>query len=182
MSDWTWATDSRYPSFCLVLFRDVAVSDLLEVYGISTGATQLLHLDEVPYAFPLDTPGSLVRCGTSGRWSFFFESSGSQGADKRMIERVKTEEALQIIKGGDGTNAIAHFTHGRQTEHFEPGRPAEVYGDGPHTLSAQLVQAASEKGSLWLDECLDIIGTHLGFSIPRHLLDGPLVTFFVPAQ
>ncbi|MYT97327.1 MULTISPECIES: DUF6461 domain-containing protein [unclassified Streptomyces] len=181
MSDgWSWVTESRYPSFFIVLARSKTPEELLQDYGVPPQKIGgIMRLEEAEEAFPFDQVDHLIRVGGVRDWSFSFEDRISLGMAREVRERVsRNTETLEIFKGGDGTNFFQRMKDGRRLEAFEPRNPIDVSGDGPFLISETLQQSFQPDGGgrRAITALTDAISENYGITIDREVLKGPLLT------
>ncbi|MEU0382545.1 MULTISPECIES: DUF6461 domain-containing protein [Streptomyces] len=181
MSDgWSWVTESRYPSFCMVLARSKTPEELLQDYGVPPQKIgDIMKLEEAEEAFPFDQVDHLIRVGGVRGWSFSYEDRIILGGTKGVRERVsRSTETLEIFKGGDGTNFFQRMKNGSRLEAFEPRNPIDVSGDGPFLISETLQKRFQPGGGgrRALTALTDAISENYGITVDREVLKGPLLT------
>ncbi|MER7141143.1 DUF6461 domain-containing protein [[Kitasatospora] papulosa] len=181
---WSWVTESRYPSFCIVLAKSKTPNELLQDYGVPPHKIgEIMTLEEAEAAFPYDKVNHLIRVGTVREWSFGYEDRISLGMTEDVRNRVShTTETLEIFKGGDGTNTFLRMNNGRRLEMFEPRNPADVFGDGPFLVS-EILQERFQPGGGGARAMTDLTTTisgHYGITVDRETLKGPLMTAALP--
>ncbi|MEG8281276.1 DUF6461 domain-containing protein [Streptomyces sp. AHA2] len=180
MSDgWSWVTESRYPSFCLVLARSKTPEELLQDYGVPPQKIGgIMRLEEAEEAFPYDKVDHLIRVGGLEGWSFSYEDRIPLGVTKQVREHVSRDtETLEISKGGDGTNFFQRMKNGRRLEAFEPRNPIDASGDGPFLMSEILQERLQHIGGRRVMTALtNAIFENYGITVDREVLRGPLLT------
>jgi hypothetical protein len=177
-SDWAWATQSRYPGFCLSFVRDRDPATVAELLG--GGPLETMTVEEAVRVFPPSRRGALLRCGTVPGWAYCYEDYEPVGFQRSLLQRLSAgTEVVQILKSGDGMTIARRMVDGRQTEQFEPRRGAASRGDGPAVLLPRVERTLSNQpGTSGLLAALHAVGEHVGTVISRQELDGPLPTTF----
>lgn len=177
---WSWVTESRYPSFCIVLARSKTPEELLQDYGAPPQKIgDMMKLEEAEEAFPYDKVDHLIRVGGLQGWSFAYEDRIPLGMTKEVREHVsRNTETLEILKGGDGTNFFQRMKNGRRLEAFEPRNPIDVSGDGPFLISEILREMFQPDtgGRQAITALTNVIFENYGITVDREVLQGPLLT------
>ncbi|MFF8036410.1 DUF6461 domain-containing protein [Streptomyces sp. NPDC016626] len=179
-TSWNWATQSRFPSFCLLLARPKSREVLLKAYGADPQRAAEMTLAEAHMQALNQGAGTFLRVGTLGDWSFCYENRDLLGITDHVRTAASREgEAIILFKGGDGTNTMERMQNGQRVELFEPHRPADVQGEGPFTLSALVNdQLAADPGILGMSAATQVLTEHYGVEISRESLEGILLTYF----
>ncbi|MFF2703657.1 DUF6461 domain-containing protein [Streptomyces cyaneofuscatus] len=185
MSDgWSWVTESRYPSFCIVLARSKTPEELLRDYGLPLHKIEgIMKLEEAEESFPYDKVNHLIRVGRVGDWSFSYEDRIPLGMTEGVRERVsRNTETLEISKGGDGTNSFQRMKNSRRLETFEPRNPIDAFGDGPFLMSEILQERfqPDRGGRRAMIDLTTAISENYGITVDRKALKGPLLTAALP--
>jgi len=177
-TDWAWATQSRYPGFCLSFVRDRDPATVAELLG--GGPLETMTGDEAVRAFPPSRRGALLRCGTVPGWAYCYEEYQPVAFQRSLAQRLSAgTELVQVLKSGDGMTIARRMVDGRQTEQFEPRRGAASRGEGPAVLLPQAERRlAGQPGTSGLVAALQAVGEHVGAILSRQELDGPLPTTF----
>ncbi|MFF3501166.1 DUF6461 domain-containing protein [Streptomyces sp. NPDC003247] len=188
---WEWATDSRYPVFCLTFTRGSTPDAVLGAYGVAPGQAAIRTQAESGALLPRGGGGTLLRVGTlAENWVYCYEDLEPEGLKPTVMARLSQgTETVRVFKGADGLRTLDHYRDGRRTESVELSTTPVVRGEGPHTLASALRQAlgaipatASSSGSapsvLLLG--LDVAGRYVGGVLDAQTLRGPLLTAFLP--
>lgn len=175
---WAWAADSRYPGFCLTFVEDRTPAAVVTALGADPALLEVLTGPEAELAYPITEPGSLLRCGPAGRWTFCYEDRAPVANRPPAIARLSAGTAiLQVAKGGDGMTIVRHVADGGTVELFEPLPGATATGDGPYQLLPLVERVlATRPGITGTVAALHVVGARVGVVLDREVLDGPLPT------
>jgi hypothetical protein len=175
---WAWATAPARPSFCLTYLHHCHPLDLLTSLGTNPARTAPLTAAETVDAYPYDTHDVVLRCGQLGAWAWCYEDRRFTANRHEHLTRLSTGTTLlQIVKAGDGTNAVRRHTNGRRIESFDPGNPTNPRGEGPyellHRTTAYLAEHPHTSG---ITAALHVIGDLTGGHLDENTINGPLLT------
>ena len=110
---WAWAGQDRYPGFCLTLVNERTPQTVAEALG--AGTLSVMTLAEAEHHFPISSPGTLLRLGTSGNWTFCFEDRAPIANREPAIARLSAgTRLLQVTKSGDGMTVMRNVVDGQQ--------------------------------------------------------------------
>lgn len=123
------------PSFCLIYVRDVSPAELLLRLGAPATTFESLTLDVSDSLVDYENPGSLMRLGVLGRWSFCFETWGILAGSNWGLTRMSSgTEALSYLSGGDGMDIVQSWRDAQPVELFEPGSFGSLRAHHDHPL------------------------------------------------
>lgn len=170
-----------HPTFTFTATLGRTPYHVLAAYGADPGRARLLTRDEV-HGKDMDSEGgTLLRAGMLAEWAFCFEDGEPEGIKDRVLCDLSTgTETLTVFHGGDGMDVFQHFADGREVESFEPGMRTTERGEAPRGF-ARKVDDRLEAGRVTDSvAALEVLADHVGAVPDRTLLDGPLLTVFLP--
>ncbi|MFH8886733.1 DUF6461 domain-containing protein [Streptomyces californicus] len=176
--DTKWFTDPRLPTWCITLTEHLTPDAVLRRYGADPGTARMLARDEASDLYDRALRGgTVVRVGTAGTWAFGYEDIGQAGSRPGPLAVLsRGTQTLSLLRGGDGTNRLAHWRDGQCREAFELGT-ASRKPQGNHYFW-DLVHAASQT-TPWatgLLLALRAITHHSGVVLSKETIQGPLLT------
>lgn len=185
---WRWAVDSRCPTFCLTFTRGTTPEAVLRAYGMDPDLAAPRTRAESGGLLPRGGGGSLLRVGrVAADCVFCYESLEPEGIKPTVMARLSQDtETVRVFKGADGLRTLEHWRDGRRTESVELSAALTVRGDGPHLFSPALRRTLDEhpefadRGPSVLLVGLDTVGRYVGGVLEQQVLDGPLLTAFLP--
>ncbi|MFD8913444.1 DUF6461 domain-containing protein [Streptomyces sp. NPDC059575] len=120
--EWEWATDPRFPLWCVTFTRHLAPDKVLRRYGADARTARMLARGEASGLYDLALRGGTVlRAGTAGGWSFCYEDVGGAGSRPGVLGALsRGTETLSLLHGGDGTNHLAQCPR-RTEDRLRPG-------------------------------------------------------------
>ncbi|MYQ48615.1 hypothetical protein GTW40_26845 [Streptomyces sp. SID4985] len=159
---WRWATDPRFPVWCVTFTRDLTPDEVLRRYGADPRTARMLARGEAGGLYDLALHGGTVlRAGTADGWAFCYEDVGGAGSRSGLLGTLsRGTETLSLLHGGDGTNHLAYWRDGERID-FELGPT------GGTSRHAGLVPA------------LRAVTRHTGVSLGADDLEGPLLTAYL---
>ena len=167
---WAWAGQDRFPGFCLTLVHERTPQAVAEALGADT--LSVMTLAEAEHQFPISNPGTLLRLGTSGNWTFCFEDRAPIANREPAIARLSAgTRLLQVTKSGDGMVIMRDVVDGQKMETFEP---AAAVASGGATLRARVDSVPATYPRIVA--ALATAGDETGIELDRAVLDGPLAT------
>ncbi|MFE7075260.1 hypothetical protein ACFU96_34720 [Streptomyces sp. NPDC057620] len=123
------------PSFCLVYVRDVPAKKLIRRLGIDSNAPEPRTWSDSDSLVQCGRPGSLLRFGTAGRWSFCFETWGTATAsDGGLLMMSAGTEALSYLSSGNGMDIVQRWDDAQPAELFEPAALGSLRARHSHPL------------------------------------------------
>ncbi|MGW1278904.1 DUF6461 domain-containing protein [Streptomyces tsukubensis] len=180
-NDWAWATDPRYPLWCLTFTRNLEPAEVLRRYGADPSNAQTLAHTETShlYDLALHEGGTVLRVGALHGWTFGYEDVGGTGSHPGTLQTLSQgTETICLLRGGDGTNRLTHCINGQTRETFEPSaaltsqRPPQ-----PHpfwNLIHTYGQQALHQPPILL--ALHAVTHHTHTILDRATLSGPLLS------
>lgn len=174
---WSWVTNPRFPSFCLIFIHSKSPNRVLEAYGADTESAVSLTDRESITAFP--KAEYLFRVGVLQDWIFCYEDRKLLGVTRGVQEALSREsKTIRLFKGGDGMRTVERMENCRRIEYFEPDRPSDVRGEGPFVLS-ELVReelSAAHPNAMGMSVVGSVLTKQFGLKLDWKTLEGPLIT------
>ncbi|MGW0185744.1 DUF6461 domain-containing protein [Streptomyces sp. NPDC003362] len=120
---WAWATEPRFPLWCLTFTKDLTPAEVLRRYGADPDRAQLLDHARAGDLYVIALRGGTVlRAGALRGWSFCWEDVGGAGSSRGVLAALSAgTETFTLLRGGDGMNRLTHWCDGQHRESFEPG-------------------------------------------------------------
>ncbi|GGU62710.1 DUF6461 domain-containing protein [Streptomyces daghestanicus] len=175
---WEWFTDPGLPIWCITLTEYLTPDAVLRRYGADPGTARMLGHDEASDLYDRALRGgTVVRVGTAGAWAFGYEDIGQAGSRSGPLAALsRGTQTLSVLRGGDGTNRLAHWRDGQCREAFELGTAGRK-PQGNHYFW-DLVHAAGQTTprATGLLLALRAITHHTGVVLSKKTLRGPLLT------
>ncbi|MDY7084463.1 MAG: DUF6461 domain-containing protein [Actinomycetota bacterium] len=177
-TDWAWATHDDNPGFCLTFVRERDPATVADLLGGEV--PQTMTREDTTHAYPLALPGSVLRLGAAGSWTYCYEDRAPTASRSPLCERLSVgTEVVQVLKSGDGMNIVRRLHDGATLEQFEPGPAAAPRGDHPAVLLELVNRVLTEHPAISrLAAALHAAGDHVGAVVTRDDLDGPLPTSY----
>ncbi|WP_405392983.1 DUF6461 domain-containing protein [Streptomyces sp. NBC_01102] len=123
------------PSFCLTYVRDTSPAEILLRLGAQETTCALLTLNTSENLVDHTNPGSLLRFGTLGSWTFCLETWGIQAGSNSGLARLTSGTiALSYLSGGDGMDIVQSWKEAQPVELFEPGSFGSLRAHQDHPL------------------------------------------------
>ncbi|GGT78933.1 hypothetical protein GCM10010207_88270 [Streptomyces atratus] len=176
---WEWATDPRYPLWCVTFTKGLMPDEVLRRYGTEPDqARKLAHTEASDlYDMALRGGGAVLRVGKLQGWSFCFEDVGGVGSRRGPLSALsRGTETLSLLRGGDGMNRLAYWCDGQRRESFEPGANDRMPQGERHFWDLVCAYDQATPGRTGLLLALQAITQHTGVSLDTATIAGPLLT------
>ncbi|MFK4272571.1 DUF6461 domain-containing protein [Streptomyces milbemycinicus] len=182
--EWGWATDPRYPLWCVTFTRGLAPAEVLRRYGADPNRARMLaHADASDLYDLAFRGGTVLRAGALNGWSFCYEDVGGAGSRPGPLGALSQgTETLSLLRGGDGMNRLAHWCDGQCREAFEPGATDRMPQGARHFWDLAHDYSQAAPGHAGLLHALKAITHHTGISLDTATITGPLLTTHLADQ
>ncbi|MDQ8705406.1 DUF6461 domain-containing protein [Streptomyces sp. LHD-70] len=183
-----WLREFSDLGYCLTLTRERSAEQVMRAYGIDPASARRLPLDDLKQVDPTgELRGTVVRFGQSEGLGFSVEYIGTTGGSDPVLGRLSAgTETVTLTATADGMVWFGHACDGVELSTFEPHAPDHTRnGPGPHQDFAEPMQQLAD----WYEEyepdrtkenLLGLIHERLGGLPSPDVLDGPLLTAFLP--